>query len=242
MWLINSSIGKKVLMSVSGLFLILFLTFHACMNLVAVFSLDAYDAVCGFLGANWYAVVGTMVLAGGFLIHIFVAFWLTLTNQQARGAEYEIPNHAPGVSLASKNMLPLGIIVFLGIFSHMYMFWSKMMLAELIEADAQALTIAGVAVNASAVEGGKFVLYYFSSPVVVVGYLIWLAALWFHLNHGFWSAFQTVGLNNDVWMKRWKMAATAFSTIVLGIFAFVVVYMFIAVQCQCPNVTEYLAK
>ena len=55
MWLIKSSVGRKVVMSVTGLFLILFLTFHALMNAVAVYSLDAYEAVCEFLGANWYA-------------------------------------------------------------------------------------------------------------------------------------------------------------------------------------------
>lgn len=242
MWLFNSSIGKKVLMSVSGIFLILFLIFHACMNLVAVFSLDAYDAVCGALGANWYAVVGTMVLATGFLVHICVAIWLTLTNQKARGADYAIANHAPGVSSASKNMLPLGIIVLFGIFLHLYMFWSKMMLAELIEADAESFTIAGISVNASAVEGGKFLLYYFSQPVVVVGYLIWLAAIWFHLNHGFWSAIHTLGLDNDIWMKRLKLIATIFTTVVIGAFAFVVLYMCFIANMGFEFVTDYLTK
>ena len=55
MWLINSSIGKKVIMSVTGLALVLFLTFHACMNVVALISGDAYNLICEFLGANWYA-------------------------------------------------------------------------------------------------------------------------------------------------------------------------------------------
>ena len=116
------------------------------------------------------------------------------------------------------------------------------MLAELIDADAQALTIAGVSVNASAVEGGKFLLYYFSQPVVVVLYIIWLAAIWCHLNHGFWSALQTIGLNNDIWMKRWKLIATIFTSVIVGIFAFVVLFMFVAVQLQFSCVTEYLAK
>ncbi|MBR6103427.1 MAG: succinate dehydrogenase/fumarate reductase cytochrome b subunit [Paludibacteraceae bacterium] len=240
MWLFNSSIGKKVLMSVSGIFLVLFLIFHACMNFVAVFSLKAYDVVCGFLGANWYAVVGTMVLAGGFLLHICVAFWLTLTNQKARGDEYAIANHAPGVSFASKNMLPLGIIVLVGLFLHFYMFWSKMMLAELIEADKQAFTIAGIAVNAGAAEGGKFLLYYFSQPVVVVGYIIWLGAIWCHLNHGFWSALQTMGLNNDIWMKRLKLIATIFTSVVVGAFAFVVLYMCFIANMGFDFVTDYL--
>ena len=59
MWLTNSSVGRKVVMSVTGLFLVLFVTFHALMNAVAIVSFDAYDAICEFLGANWYAVLGT---------------------------------------------------------------------------------------------------------------------------------------------------------------------------------------
>ena len=58
MWLINSSIGRKVVMSVTGIALILFLTFHGCMNMVALFSEEGYNMICEFLGANWYAVVG----------------------------------------------------------------------------------------------------------------------------------------------------------------------------------------
>ena len=63
MWLINSSIGRKVVMSVTGIALILFLTFHGCMNLVALFSEEGYNMICEFLGANWYAVVATLGLA-----------------------------------------------------------------------------------------------------------------------------------------------------------------------------------
>ena len=63
MWLINSSIGRKVVMSVTGIALILFLTFHCCMNVVALFSGKAYNMICELLGANWYALVATLGLA-----------------------------------------------------------------------------------------------------------------------------------------------------------------------------------
>lgn len=62
MWLCNSSIGRKVVMSVTGIALILFLTFHMSMNVVALFSGDAYNMVCEFLGANWYALVALWLL------------------------------------------------------------------------------------------------------------------------------------------------------------------------------------
>ena len=73
MWLSNSSIGRKVVMSVTGIALVLFLTFHMAMNLVALFSGEAYNMVCEFLGANWYALVATVGLAALFVIHIIYA-------------------------------------------------------------------------------------------------------------------------------------------------------------------------
>lgn len=87
MWLCNSSIGRKVVMSVTGIALILFLTFHMSMNVVALFSGDAYNMVCEFLGANWYALVATLALAALAVIHIVYAFLLTMQNRRARGNE-----------------------------------------------------------------------------------------------------------------------------------------------------------
>ena len=87
MWLSNSSIGRKVVMSVTGIALVLFLTFHMAMNLVALFSAEGYNMVCEFLGANWYALVATVGLAALFVIHIIYAFWLTIQNRAARGNE-----------------------------------------------------------------------------------------------------------------------------------------------------------
>lgn len=85
MWLTNSSIGRKVIMSVTGIALILFLTFHGCMNLVALFSEEGYNWVCEMLGANWYAVVATIGLAALVAIHFIYAIILTLQNRKARG-------------------------------------------------------------------------------------------------------------------------------------------------------------
>ena len=112
MWLINSSVGRKVVMSVTGIALILFLTFHACMNVVALFSKEAYNTICELLGANWYAIVATMGLAALAVIHIVYAFILTAQNRRARGAErYEVTSRPEKVEWASQNMLVLGIII-----------------------------------------------------------------------------------------------------------------------------------
>ena len=99
MWLLNSSIGRKLIMSVSGLFLILFLLFHLCMNVAAVFSGEAYNTVCGLLGSNWYAVAGTLVLAAGVVVHFVYAIMLTLQNRKARGNDrYALNARTKGVT------------------------------------------------------------------------------------------------------------------------------------------------
>ena len=84
-WLIKSSIGRKLVMSISGLALILFLTFHMSMNLVALFSEEAYNAVCEFLGANWYALVASMGLAVHLIVHKVYSINQTLKKRNARG-------------------------------------------------------------------------------------------------------------------------------------------------------------
>ncbi|MBQ2322341.1 MAG: succinate dehydrogenase cytochrome b subunit [Bacteroidales bacterium] len=209
----QSSIGKKLIMSVSGIFLVLFLLFHMCMNLVAVFSASAYNAVCAFLGTNWYALAGTAVLAFGFLFHIVYAFILTVQNRKARGNDrYAVVDKPANVEWASQNMLVLGAIILIGLGLHLANFWYHMMFAELVEAEGQY----------GPTEGAQWLSYYLSKWPVAIAYIVWIVALWFHLSHGFWSMLQTIGWNNLVWLDRWKTAAKWYATIVCLGFAIVV--------------------
>ena len=216
MWLINSTIGRKVVMSVTGVALILFLTFHMSMNVVALFSGDTYNKICGALGAHWYAVVATLGLAALAVLHIVYAFWLTMQNRAARGSErYAVTAKPAGVEWASQNMLVLGIIVLVGLLLHFWNFWYNMMFAELVGNK-------GVCEPA---DGYGWIQQTFSNPVFVVLYIVWLVALWFHLTHGFWSAMQTFGWNGKVWFNRWKAIGIAYSTLlVLGFLVVVVVF------------------
>lgn len=212
MWLLNSSIGKKLIMSISGLFLILFLLFHLSMNVAAVFSGEAYNMVCSLLGSNWYAVAATLVLAAGVVIHFVYAIILTLQNRKARGNDrYAINARPKGVEWASQNMFVLGLIVILFMLLHFSQFWYKMMFAELIGHHEVALGSAMV----SPQDGAAFINYYFQgNAVITVLYLIWYVALWFHLTHGFWSAIQTIGWNNTIWMNRWECISKIVATVI----------------------------
>ena len=205
MWLTNSSVGRKVVMSVTGLFLILFLTFHALMNAVALISFDAYETICEFLGANWYALVGTVILAGGFVLHIIFAFWLTLQNRKARGGNsYAVSAKPANVEWASQNMLVLGIIVACFLVLHLVQFWAKMQLPEIM--------------GDYPLSGKAALEATFSMPWVAPVYVIGFIAMWFHITHGFWSAFQSLGTTNDKWIERFKCIGWWWATIVMLLF------------------------
>ncbi|MCF0205317.1 MAG: succinate dehydrogenase cytochrome b subunit [Muribaculaceae bacterium] len=229
MWLFNSSVGRKAVMSITGIFLILFITFHVLMNAVAIFWPAAYNAVCGFLGANWYALVGTLVLAGGFVLHIVYAFILTVQNKRARGNNaYEVTSRPKSVEWASQNMLVLGLIVIAFTCVHLYQFWAKMMLAEL--AGTETALPCGMVVEPS--NGAAFLMLTFKEWWVLVVYLIGFAALWFHMTHGFWSAFQSLGVNNSTWLPRIKNIACGWATVCCLLFAVEAVTFSVKANCD----------
>ncbi|MBO7470798.1 MAG: succinate dehydrogenase/fumarate reductase cytochrome b subunit [Bacteroidaceae bacterium] len=215
MWLINSSIGRKVVMSVTGIALVLFLTFHASMNVVALISEEGYNWICEMLGANWYAVAATVGLAGLVAIHFIYAFWLTFQNWKARGNnKYAVTDKPEKVEWASQNMLALGIIICLGLCLHLYNFWWNMMATDLG-------MNAGNGIGAA--DGVGQIKAVFANPIYSCLYLVWLCALWFHLTHGIWSAMQTLGVSGKVWFNRWRCIGNIYATIVVLMFAAVVV-------------------
>ena len=220
MWLINSSIGRKVVMSVTGIALILFLTFHMSMNIVALFSGEAYNMICEFLGANWYAVVATVALGALPVAHIVYAFILTALHRSARGYErYAVTGSSPKVEWASKNMLVLGIIVLLGMLLHLFNFWYNMMFAEIV----------GMHTQFHPADGFAYIKETFANPVFVVLYIVWICAIWFHLSHGFWSAMQTLGINGKVWFNRWKVIGLVYTSLLM--LGFLIVVLAFAFGC-----------
>ena len=196
MWLFNSSIGRKVVMSV-------------------LFSEEGYNMICEFLGANWYAVVATLGLAALAVLHIVYAFILTAQNRTARGDNrYEVATqvNAGKVEWASKNMLVLGLIICIGLLVHLWNFWYNMMFAELV----------GAMPAISPTDGFGWIKETFSNPVFVVIYVVWLVAIWFHLTHGFWSAMQTLGVSGKVWLKRWQCIGMIYVSVLMLLFLIVV--------------------
>lgn len=207
----TSSIGKKLIMSISGLFLIIFLLLHLTINSLSLISEEAFKAGCDFMALPIVTVM-VPVLAFGFIIHIIYATYLTITNRKARGNNrYAVSNKAQA-TWASKNMFVLGVIVLGVIAFHLTHFWAEMQLLQFQGVPHEELT-----------DPNLLMAQTFKPLWVVIVYIVWFAALWFHLTHGFWSAFQTIGWNNDIWIKRWKVIGCIFATIICVGFAVVAV-------------------
>ncbi len=202
-WLIKSSIGRKFVQSISGLFLVLFLLFHMSMNLVLIFSYDAYNFIANeILGANWWAIIGTGVIALGFVVHIIYAVILTLQNRKARGSDRYASASKTPVAWSSKNMFVLGVFILLFLIVHLYQMWYNMQFKELLQ------------LPGAREDGAQLVTEVLSNGWIFAIYIIAFIALWLHLTHGFWSALQTVGWNNTKWMKRIKVIGNIFATII----------------------------
>jgi len=199
-------------MSSSGLFLMLFLVLHAGINLFLLAGPEAYNEACHFMDTNIFVQLMVPVLALGFLLHIIYAVRLTWGNWKARGSQpYAVSNKTKASSWAARNMFVLGLIILGFLAMHLTHFWSKMQLSTL-------LTGEGAADPYGLVSG------LFRQPFYSIIYIIWFSALWFHLTHGFWSALQTVGLNNAKWLWRWKAFSYVYATIVISAFLIIPVY------------------
>ena len=219
-------------MSITGCALVLFLVFHMAMNVVAIIGDgSAYNLICAFLGANWYALVGTIGLVVLVAAHFIFAFILTWQNRKARGnVRYAVTVTEKGVDWSSKNMLVLGIIVILGLGLHLSHFWAKMQLQELL-GNHDVVLASGAVVGPT--DGVEIIKYVFAQWYNVVLYLVWFAALWFHLTHGVWSMFQSAGVANDKWLPRLKCVSNLIATVIFLGFAVVAVWFYVAQNCPC---------
>ena len=217
-----SSIIKKLIMSISGLFLILFLLLHMTINFFSVIDTftGSYGAADGLfaLGCEFMALpivtIMVPVLAAGFLVHIVYAMILTAGNIQARGgiSRYASGSKGKAESWASKNMFVLGIIV-LGLLAfHLNHFWAEMQLKEFM--------------GEHATDPYHLLNVTFKNWWMVVLYIVWFGALGFHLTHGFWSAFQTVGWSNQIWEKRLTWIGYFFVAVLVLGFAAVAINAF----------------
>lgn len=209
----SSSIGRKLVMSISGMFLIMFLTLHLAINFTAVISREAYEAASHFMSENIFIKMMVPVLALGFVVHIVMGLILTIQNRKARPTDYAVKGKQPKVSWASKNMFALGIIILGLLIIHLNHFWAKMQLQEFLGnemANPYDLVVAT-----------------FSNWWNVLIYVVWILAIGFHLTHGFWSMFQSMGLNNNKWLPRLQIIAIIYSHVIMLGYLIIPIYFFL---------------
>ncbi|MDR1594917.1 MAG: succinate dehydrogenase cytochrome b subunit [Prevotellaceae bacterium] len=205
-----------MIMSLSGVFLVVFLLLHVSVNLTALFSREAYEAACNFMDTNILIQVMVPVLALGFAIHILFSLIITLKNQKARPVKYSVSSKTEASSWASKNMFVLGLIVFCFLALHLTHFWAKMQLQHFIGKHGE--------------NPYDLLVTLFSQWYYCVIYVVWIVALYFHISHGFWSAFQTLGVNNSKWIPRLQLIAKIYAILVTLAFISIPVYFFLGLN------------
>jgi len=211
--ILKSSIAKKVAMAFSGLFLISFLSLHFFINMVSVFSADAFNAMSHFMGYNpLIQIVMQPVLIAGVVFTSVMGFVLDIQNKSARPIKYANYNGAANASWASRNMIISGVVVLAFLLLHMYDFWVHEMTYKYIESNT---------INETRYY--EELVHKFESPVRTAAYCIAFVLLSLHLWHGFNSSFQSVGFANK-YAKALHKLGYAFAIVIPLGFIFIALF------------------
>ena len=219
-WLIQlftSSIGKKLIMSLTGLFMISFLVVHLVGNLQLMKS-DGGQAFNDYAYFMTHFTPIKLISYGLYfliILHSIQGILIYFTNRKAKGNNYKVKPKGNRSSWASANMTILGTLILAFIFIHMGDFWFKMKFTD-------QLTVAGTDVR----DLYTRVATAFKVPWIVVVYVIGQLVLAFHLWHGFASAFQTLGLNHAKYTPIIEFVGKAFAILIPAGFALIPIYHF----------------
>jgi len=216
----NSSVGRKVLMALSGFFLMFFLLQHLLINMLSVISADAFNETSHFMGTNpliQYALQPVLMFAVVF--HLAMGIALELKNKASRPINYAYNKPGENSSWMSRNMVITGIMIMLFLGLHFYDFWIPEIKTKFIQGDMSGM-----------IEGHEGYRYFvelqhkFLSPVRTGLYVLAFIFLSLHLLHGFQSAFQSVGFNHNKYTPIIKKLGNLYAIVVpLG---FIVIALF----------------
>jgi len=197
--LFKSSIGRKVAMALSALFLMIFLLQHFAINILSVFSPDTFNDVSHFMGTNFFVqFLLQPVLIFGVVFHFVMGFVLEIRNRNARVISYAKNKGSANSSWMSRNMIWSGLAILGFIVLHFIDFWIPEINTKYIQGDVSGLMADG---NFRYYEE---LLHKFEDPLRVGAYVIAFVFLALHLLHGFASAFQSMGAGS---MRRAKLQA-----------------------------------
>ncbi|TKC07627.1 succinate dehydrogenase cytochrome b subunit [Pedobacter frigoris] len=214
----SSSIGKKLIMGITGLFLISFLVVHCFLNSL-IFVNDGgltFNTGAHFMATNWLIRAMEVVLFAGLLAHIIQGFRLVFQNQSARPVKYAVTNGSANSKWYSRSMGLLGTLLLIFLIVHISKFWVISRFTGIPTVDANG-------------HDDMFVIMVetFKNPFIVALYVFSMFSLAYHLLHGFSSAFQTLGWNHKKYTPLIKALGVWYSIIISLIFASMPIAMYL---------------
>ena len=217
----NSSIGKKLLMALVGLFLAIFLLVHLGINLTLIIFDDPriFNIAAHFMATNVIIKVFEIVLFGGILLHIIYGLLLQLLNWIARPIRYKVYNTAQ-TSFFSKFMIHTALVILVFLVIHLFDFYFK---AKFGHGHVAEVTYNGKLYH----DLGTMVIEKFQILWVDIFYIACFIFLGFHLLHSFQSAFQTLGLNHKVYTPVIKNLGYIYTFIVVAGFTIIPIWIFL---------------
>ncbi len=215
----TSSIGKKLMMSLAGLFLIVFLAVHLAINLTLVFAStrQVFNISANFMGTNIVIRAMEMILFLGFLLHMIFGTYIQIQNWMARPHRYVKENYAQ-TSFFSKFMIHTAAIITVFLVIHLIDFYFKAKIMKevpLVVYDGKEYHDLGI-----------LVIEKFQHAGYVIFNIACFLFLGFHLIHGFQSAFQSLGLNHHRYTPLIKALGIIYTVVVTGGFIFIPVYIY----------------
>lgn len=212
----SHTIGRKVIMSLTGLFLILFITIHLVGNLQLIFGTpESFNEYTVTMTTSPLIMAASYVTYISIILHAVFGVVLSLNNRKSRPVQYAQNQASANSSWSSRSMFLLGSVLFIFIILHMGNFWFKFKFGT-IELDVNGVKDMYTVVETS------FTWWWY-----VLLYVIGMVGLGYHLAHGFQSAFQSLGINHKAYTPVIKAIGLGYSIIVPALFALIPVYMFI---------------
>ncbi len=201
----SSSIGRKFVMSLTGLFLITYLVIHLAINLLSLVDAHLFNEASHFMGTNWFIQAMQYVLALGFIFHIVQGIALARSNAKARPQKYALDKPSTNSSFSSRSMIITGLLVLLFLVLHLRDYFWELKFDDM---------------NGHATDF-DLVVALFANPLYTGLYVFSFIMLGIHLNHGFQSAFQSVGVNHPKYTPGIKKFGVIYCVIVSAGFSLI---------------------
>lgn len=205
----NSSVARKFWMAITGVFLVVFLVVHLTINLFLFVGPELFNEGSHFMATNPLIQVMQYVLAAGFIVHIVMGIKLTMQNKAARPIGYAYENAAVSSSWASRNMIYTGGLVLVFLLLHMRHFFYELKFTDNVTDDYILVT-------------SLFSIWYYA-----LFYVLAFVGLGIHLNHGFQSAFQTIGWKNSQWKGILQTIGSLYSILITVGFSAIAIWFFL---------------